>query len=424
MPGIGRRIVLGVLCLVAVLLASACGAEPPSPGAGGDAGPTARPTPGSPAATAAAPNPADGAAPAGSPTSDSATTVANRNDGDAAAITGVISFPEGVELPPGSAMTVELRDVSLTDVASTLVASADVIVQGRGPIPFRLAYDREAIRPGNTYAVQASVTYPDGSLGFTTDTAYEVITQGGPSELEIVLALVSPPPANAPTDATIPAGDWFVVTAPVSRVDIAPHEDGYLLTATYLLPGGEECSRLQDLTAELVDAEIYARLNILAKRDSDGSASCASPPREASESVAVAGPFAAGESYRVRANERLTNGFTPPPEHYVNPATLPSPIMATELRILEKFPPVYQVMVVSALPKGSGCSAFNGYDIDRVEPGRINVRITHHEDRADAIACTQDYPSVETVVDLGDGLESGQEYVIDVNGETLAFVAQ
>ena len=47
--------------------------------------------------------------------------------------------------------------------------------------------------------------------------------------------------------------------------------------------------------------------------------------------------------------------------------------------MLESAPPQYQLRVVSGLPKGSGCSQFNGYEIRRSESNDIEVIVTHHE---------------------------------------------
>ena len=91
---------------------------------------------------------------------------------------------------------------------------------------------------------------------------------------------------------------------------------------------------------------------------------------------------------------------------------------------LESAPPQYQLRIVSGLPRGSSCSQFNGYEVTRREASKIEVAITHHEVADRFVACTADYPSVETVVPLGSGFEPGEEYEVRVNGEATSFVAQ
>ena len=111
--------------------------------------------------------------------------------GGQATVTGTLTYREDVSLAPGSVAEIELRDVTLLDVASTLIARQVIPDPGPVPIRFRIEYNREEILPDNRYAVQARINYPDGSLAFTNDTAYEVITQGQPSEVDMVLVMVN-----------------------------------------------------------------------------------------------------------------------------------------------------------------------------------------------------------------------------------------
>lgn len=73
------------------------------------------------------------------------------------------------------------------------------------------------------------------------------------------------------------------------------------------------------------------------------------------------------------------------------------------------------------MPKGSGCSQFNGYEIPRSAAGRIDVAVTH-EVSDPQVVCTGDYPIVETVVPLGSDFATGTEYMVTLNSETAALV--
>ena len=85
----------------------------------------------------------------------------------------------------------------------------------------------------------------------------------------------------------------------------------------------------------------------------------------------------------------------------------------------------YQLRVVSGMPRGSGCSQFNGYEIQRREPNSIEVTITHHQVADQDVVCTADYPIIETFVPLGSEFEPGVEYAVSVNsGDAQRFVAQ
>ena len=101
--------------------------------------------------------------------------------GGQATVTGTLTYREDVSLAPGSVAEIELHDVTLLDVASVLIAPQVIPDPGPVPIRFRIEYNREDIVSDNRYAVHARINYPDGSLAFTNDTAYEVITRGGPA---------------------------------------------------------------------------------------------------------------------------------------------------------------------------------------------------------------------------------------------------
>ena len=102
-----------------------------------------------------------------------------------------------------------------------------------------------------------------------------------------------------------------------------------------------------------------------------------------------------------------------------------SPIQSAEVAILESFPPQYQLRVVSGLPKGSGCSQFNGYEVRRRESNEIEVVVTHHKVADQLVVCTADFPVVEANVPLGSGFEPGEEYTDRVNSDTAtSFVPQ
>ena len=131
------------------------------------------------------------------------------------------------------------------------------------------------------------------------------------------------------------------------------------------------------------------------------------------------------QTYRVIVNDRETTTFTLPDARLRDTFIAESPIESVEVVTLESTPPGYQLHVVSGLPKGSGCSQFNGYEIRRGEPNRIDVAITHHEVADPFVVCTPDYPIVETTVPLGSDFKSGVECTVRVNSETTrSFVAR
>ncbi len=108
-------------------------------------------------------------------------------------VTGTVLYLERISLPPGSVVRVELQDVSRADAAADVLASQTITTTGENPpIPFELTYDPSRIDPRYRYVVRAEIRSRSGSLLWTSDTAYEVITQGAPTEgVEIIVRPVS-----------------------------------------------------------------------------------------------------------------------------------------------------------------------------------------------------------------------------------------
>lgn len=102
---------------------------------------------------------------------------------------GTVAYRERMALPANARISVEVRDVSRQDVASTLIASQEFAAAGRQvPIPFSLTYDAAKIVPRNTYAVSARITDPAGELMFITDTRVPLPPPGETVTLNLVRA--------------------------------------------------------------------------------------------------------------------------------------------------------------------------------------------------------------------------------------------
>ena len=102
-----------------------------------------------------------------------------------ASVTGTVTYFQRIGLPPSATVIVTLEDVSLADAPSTVIAEQTIETAGQQvPIPFSLTYDPAEIQPQHSYVVRAQIFYGD-SLRWTSTTAYPVITQGSPTEVEI-----------------------------------------------------------------------------------------------------------------------------------------------------------------------------------------------------------------------------------------------
>ena len=98
-----------------------------------------------------------------------------------ATLTGEITFEGDPAIPPGAIVEAQLRDVSLQDVASVLIASQTIAGPVRFPVAFAIRYDPAEIDERRSYGMQVSVTV-GGELAYLNDTAFNVLTGGYPSD--------------------------------------------------------------------------------------------------------------------------------------------------------------------------------------------------------------------------------------------------
>ena len=335
-----------------------------------------------------------------------------------ASVSGAVTYRERIALSQGATLEVSLRDVSLADAAAPLIARQTISDPGQVPIKFEVEYNRDDIDSRNTYAVSARIVESDGRLAFTNDTAYEVITRGNPSKVDMLLVLVQPPP-----DQVDSGSDWRTwVETPVRVVwaNLIPNEPELLLRIGYYQSTIEGCARPGSQSLEVNGNDIVATVTLMQPPPTSWAIPCDEEVVELDTVEPVRESLDPGQTYRVIVNDQVTTTFTLPAPELGHTAIAESPIGLAEIEILESDPLQYQLRVVSRMPKGGSCSQFNGYEIRRRESNRIDVVITHHEVADPQAACTRDLPVVETAVPLGSDFEQGVEYTVSVNSETAA----
>ena len=101
-------------------------------------------------------------------------------------VTGTLTYRERIALPPGAVVLVQLRDVSLMDVAAKLISEQIIKPEHSVPISFSLPYSAEDIDERMTYSVFASIRSGDRLL-FITDRSYQVLTHGKSDHIELIL---------------------------------------------------------------------------------------------------------------------------------------------------------------------------------------------------------------------------------------------
>ena len=171
------RIVGAVFVFLVVAAAVACG----------DTTPSATPTqPATETGASAQPTVPSGPAAEIEPAPSEPTTPAT--------VTGTVTYRERIGLSPDAMVEVKLLDVSLADAPAVTIGEQVIENPGQVPIAFEIEYDPSDIDERLTYAVQARIMEGD-RLAFTNDTAYNVITRGHPTEVDLVLVKVGEPSA-------------------------------------------------------------------------------------------------------------------------------------------------------------------------------------------------------------------------------------
>lgn len=101
-------------------------------------------------------------------------------------VTGILTYRERIALPPDAVVLVQLRDVSLMDVAAKLISEQIIKPEHSVPIPFSLPYAAEDIDERMIYSVFASIRSGERLL-FITDRSYQVLTRGKSDQVELIL---------------------------------------------------------------------------------------------------------------------------------------------------------------------------------------------------------------------------------------------
>ena len=322
-----------------------------------------------------------------------------------ASVSGTVTYRERIALSPDAQLDVQLRDVSLQDAPSRLIAEQVIQNPGQVPIKFKIEYNRNDLDPRNTYAVQARIKESDGRLAFINDTAYDVITRGNPDNVDMLLVRVDAP-------------QWVEVPVSVVGARLLQPEPENLLMVTFHQSSIEGCSRPGGQEFEVDGSEIIVKVTRMAPPTTSWGIPCDEDLLELETIVRLGDEIAPGQTYRVTVNDRVTTAFTLPAQDFPDSFVESSPIERVQVVALESAPPQYELRVVSGLPKGSACSIFNGYEIRRAEPTIIEVDVTHHEVADPEVLCTADYPVLETSIPLGSDFEPGVEYSITVNSDT------
>ena len=340
-----------------------------------------------------------------------------------ATVSGSVTYRERLALSPGAKLVVELRDVSYQDAAAPLIARQTISDPGQVPIKFKVEYNRDDIDSRNVYSITARIVESDDRLAFINDTAYEVITRGKPSKVDMLLVLVQPPPDQV--EEGTDWRKWVETPAKVAWANLIPNEPELFLRIGYYQSTIENCARPGSQGLEVEGNKIIATITVMQPPPTSWAIPCDEQLVELDAVEPIRASLEPGETYNVIVNDMATTSFSLPRSDFGHSIIAESPIESAEIMVLESAPPQYQLRVVSGLPKGSGCSQFNGYEIRRSESNDIEVIVTHHEVADRMVMCTADFLIVETFVPLGSDFVSGEKYTVRVNSDKVtSFSAQ
>ena len=338
-----------------------------------------------------------------------------------ASVSGTVTYRERIALTEGASLVVELRDVSYLDAEAPLIARQTIENPGQVPIRFEVGYHRDDIDDRNVYGISARIIESDGRLAFTNDTAYDVITRGNPSTVDMLLVLVEPPPGLVDDDTDW--RQWVETPARIVRASLVTDEPYHPLRIAYYQSDVENCAYPGNEGWQMVGTQIRAWVTLMQPPPTPWGIDCEAEVVELDTYLLLGQSLATGVTYEVIVNDVLTTTFTLPEPSLGHSASAESPVERAEVVQSGGVPGGYEVRIVSGLPKGSGCSQVNGYEVVRGDPYRIDIVLTHHENVEPDVACTADFPIVETTVPLGAGLEPGEEYTVTVNSElAVTFV--
>ena len=234
-----------------------------------------------------------------------------------ASVRGTITYRERIALTPDAVVTVQLRDTSLADAASVLIAEQIISSPGQVPIDFNLHYVSDEIDDRNVYSVSATITEGDGRMAFTNDTAYDVITRGNPRRVDMRLVMVEPPPELAP-DGWSPTNPDRV-EAPVHATDVAmiwesstgSQSSGYLRVA-FTTSSEDGCYHIGREEAVRNGSRFEVAVTAWVPAPVPWAQDCSERDLELDAIVHLGDGFISGETFEVILNGQRTFTFTAP----------------------------------------------------------------------------------------------------------------
>ena len=159
--------------------------------------------------------------------------------------------------------------------------------------------------------------------------------------------------------------------AQVVSANLIPNELEQLLRIVYLQPTTEGCARPGSQESRLEGNDIVVRVTLTQPPPTPWSIPCGDELVELDTIERLGTSLQPDRSYRIIVNDTLTTTLSIPGADLGHTFIDESPIQSVEVVQVGSEPPMYEARVVSGMPRGSGCSQFNGYQIRRDESRTI-----------------------------------------------------
>ena len=225
---------------------------------------------------------------------------------------GTVTYRERIALTPGATLTVQIRDTSYADAASELIAEQVIQDPGQVPISFEVPYASASIDPRNTYSISARIDESDGRLAFINDTAYDVITRGNPTRVDMVLVMVQPPPEMVEGEWS--ADDRLPVEAPVTvtGTEVIWEAPYAYVRVTFVVADQDGCYRRGREEATVDGTQIDATVTAWVPPPAPWAPDCSDETLELDAIAHVGDSLVSGETYTITVNGEPATTFTVP----------------------------------------------------------------------------------------------------------------
>ena len=230
-----------------------------------------------------------------------------------ASITGTVTYRERLALTPGAIVAVHLRDTSLMDVASVLIAEQVITNPGQVPIAFEVHYNEDDINPRNTYSISARITEADGRLAFINDTG---LRRDHPGQTHQGQHGAGDSPA--PPD---PTGEWNEENSrryveeevEVIGAEVVEYQPEVILLVAHYQSTVENCVRRGSQSFEVSGSDIFVTITLTVPPATPWAIPCDEEVVEVEEVVRFGDALDSGQTYRVIVNGTEATTFTVPP---------------------------------------------------------------------------------------------------------------